>query len=190
MQLHLTPTRNNHVLDLVITNVPNQVCNISILTLAQSGLVTDHAVVTFDFQMAIKAPRRIKQTVFYYGRGDFDKLHSTLEQADLCNTNDLADNVSSNWLKWKNKFLAAVHQAIPIIRNVNSPPWITREIIHAIKKKETVRRKLKSFFNNVLMNKIYETRLNSWSMKAEFTSFKTLTMISAIILKDFCPFSN
>ena len=121
----------NNVLDLVITNVPNQVRNISILTPAQSGLVTDHAVVTFDFEMAIKAPPRIKRTVFDYGRGDFDKLPSTLEQADLCNTIDLADDVNSNWLKWKNKFLVAVDQAIPkkTIKNVNSPPWINGEII-------------------------------------------------------------
>ena len=43
-------------------------------------------------------------------------------------------------------------------KNVNSPPCINGEIIQAVKKKETVRRKLKSFLNDALMNKfkVYE----------------------------------
>ena len=51
--------------------------------------------------------------------------------------------MNTAWSNWKNILLNAVRDNIPVkrIRNINSPPWITGEIIHAIKKKETARRK-------------------------------------------------
>ena len=157
-QLNLVPTQVNHVLDLVITNVPNQVHNMSVLSPVQSGLKTDHAVVTFDVQMAIRAAPKIKRTVFDYGRGDFDGLRSTLEAADLFNMVDPDDNVNSNWLKWKDVFLTAVDSTIPkkTIKNARSLPSINGEIIHAIRRKENLRRKLKSSSSDALKTKFKE----------------------------------
>ena len=59
------------------------------------------------------------------------------------------------WLKWKELFLSGVCGSIPVktISNVNNPPWINGEIIHAIKKKEAVRRKLKTSPTDVLRSK-------------------------------------
>ena len=107
--------------------------------------------------MAIKVAPRIKQTVLDYSRGDFDGLQSTLV-SDLSSAMDKKDNVNKSWSKWKSTFLAAVDQAIPkkCIKNVHSSPWINGEIIHAIKKKETVRRQLKSSSSSSLMEKFKE----------------------------------
>ena len=112
----------------------------SALSPAQSGLMTDHSIVTFDLQTAIKAAPRIKWTVFDHGRGDFDGLRSTLV-SDLSSTMDKKDDVNKSWSKWKSTFLAAVDRAIPKrhIKNVHSPPGINGEIILAIKKRETVK---------------------------------------------------
>lgn len=101
-------------------------------------------MVTFDLKMAIKAAPRIKWTVFDYGRGDFDVQRSTLE-SNLSSTMK-KDDVDKFWSKQKGTFLAPVDRAIPKkrVKNVHSPPWMNGEIIDAIKKKETVRRKLES----------------------------------------------
>ena len=44
------------------------------------------------------------------------------------------------------------------ISNVNNPPWINGEIIHAIRKKETVRQKLKTTPTDILKNKFKALR--------------------------------
>jgi hypothetical protein len=63
-------------------------------------------------------------------------------------------------MKWKELFLKAAYENIPTktIKNINSPPWINAEIIHVIQKKETARRKLKSFPTDALRNKFRELR--------------------------------
>ena len=85
-------------------------------------------------------------------------LRSTLV-SDLSSTMDKKDDVNKSWSKWKSTLLAAVDRAIPKkrIKNVHSPRWINGEITHAIKKKETVRRKLKSSSSS-LMEKFKELR--------------------------------
>ena len=57
-------------------------------------------------------------------------------------------------------FRDAVHDGIPskTVKNINSPPWINGEILHAIRKKETVRRKLKSSPTDALSKKFRELR--------------------------------
>ena len=46
-QLNSSSTRDDHVLDLVITNVPTHVENISVLSPAECGLITDHSTIIF-----------------------------------------------------------------------------------------------------------------------------------------------
>lgn len=102
----------------------------------------------------------MKRAVFDYRKGNFNGLRSALEGMDLCEVIESEVDVSHGWLKWKEIFLDAVHKKIPIrtIKNINSPPWINSEIIHAIKKKETVRRKLKSTPSDALLAKFKELR--------------------------------
>ena len=53
--------------------------------------------------------------------------------------------VNTNWLRWKDTFMAAVADFVPKkkIRGKNSPSWITGDIVHTIRRKETLRRMLK-----------------------------------------------
>ena len=159
-QLNTLPTRGHNLLDLVITNVPSQVVNISVLSPAESGLITDHSVITFNIKTSVKAVPKVKRTVFDYRKGNFNGLRTALEGINLCDVIESEVDVNHGWLKWKEIFLDAVRKNIPIrtIKNINSPPWINSEIIHAIKKKETVRRKLKSTPSDVLRVKFKELR--------------------------------
>ena len=54
-------------------------------------------------------------------------------------------DLESYWQTWKDLFLAAVKDNIPTkrLRGRNPVPWLTGAVINLIKKKETVRRKLK-----------------------------------------------
>ena len=154
-QVNRVPTRGDHILDLVISSVPENVQNMSVLSPSQSKLITDHSAITFDIATPFKARPKIKRTVFDYNRGNFNELRSTLETVDLSVAVESAVDINHGWLKWKELFLSCVRGSIPVktISNFNNPPWINGEIIHAIRKKETVRRKLKTSPTDVLRNK-------------------------------------
>ena len=53
-QLNTFPTGGHNLLDLVITNVPGQV-NIAVQSPAESGLITDHSVITLYLKTSVKA---------------------------------------------------------------------------------------------------------------------------------------
>ena len=104
--------------------------------------------------------QKIKRTVFDYNCENFDELRATLEMVGLYGTVKSAVDINHGWLNWKEQFLSAVCGSIPrkTISNVNNPPWINGEIIHTIRKKETVRWKLKTTPTDILKNKFKALR--------------------------------
>ena len=98
-QLNTFPTRGHNLLDLVITNVASQVVNISVLSPAESGLITDHSVVTFKLKTSVKAVAKVKRTVFDYRKGNFNGLCSALEGINLCDVIESEVDVNHGWLK-------------------------------------------------------------------------------------------
>ena len=76
-QVNQIPTRGDHILDLVISSVPENVQNMSVFSPSQCGLVTDHSVIMFDIATPFKVRQKIKRTVFDYNRGNFDELCAT-----------------------------------------------------------------------------------------------------------------
>ena len=122
---------------------------------SQSKLITDLSAITFDITTPFKGRPKIKRTVLDYNRGNFNELRATLETVDLCGAFESAVDINHGWLKSKELFLSGVRGSIPIktICTVNNPPWINGEIIHAIRKKETVCQKLKTSPTDVLSEK-------------------------------------
>lgn len=109
-QLNTIPTRGDKVLDLVITSVASQVNDISVLSPKESGLFTDHGTIVFHLKKA--APPKAR-TVYDYSRGDFNGLRSAIVAIDLCSTIN-TDDVNLIWHQWKDAFLTAVQDYIPI----------------------------------------------------------------------------
>ena len=93
-QLNLIPTRHDRVLDLVITNVPDRVRVLEVLSPKQSDVFTDHGTVCFEFHASTKATHKIKRTVYDYCNGDFADLRGALEALNLCNLIQDSDNIN------------------------------------------------------------------------------------------------
>ena len=168
-QLNTTPTRGGNVLDLVITSVPNQVEHVTISDPTQNDLITDHSSIVFNLKTSVKPSPSLDRTIFDYRRGDFDGLRSALQSIDLCSIIQSEGDINLNWLQWKDTFLAAVTDFIPTkrIKGRNTPPWINGEIIHTIRKKETVRQKLKRSPTKSLNDKFKELRTKVKGMVSE-----------------------
>jgi hypothetical protein len=159
-QINNTPTRGNNVLDLVITSVPNHVRLTEILSPEQSSVYTDHSAISFDFTAFIKAPQKSVRTVYDYAKGDLDGLRAALQATDLSSLISDSDNIDNDWQHWKNTFLTIVSTFIPKkkIRGRNPLPWITSNILHKIKKKDSIRRKLKVHPTSYLIEKYRSLR--------------------------------
>ena len=108
-------------------------------------MFTDHGTVSFDFHASTKATHKIKRTVYDYRNGDSDGLRGALETLNLRNLIQDSGDINSEWTYWKDAFMSAVLDFIRTkkIKDKNTPTWITSEIIHALKKKEAARSKLK-----------------------------------------------
>ena len=143
-QIQRKPTRGTSVLDLVITSVPDQTSVSENLEIDKAGLFMDDRTVSFEFHTSVKALVKTHRSVYDYAKGDFDCLRDALRAVNLTSVVGEGD-LESCWQTWKDLFLAAVKDNIPTkrLRGRNPVPWLTGAVINLIKKKETVRRKLK-----------------------------------------------
>ena len=102
--------------------------------------------------------------------------------------------MNTRWLKWKDTFLAAVKDYIPNqrIKGRNSPPWINGGILHALKMKETVQKKINKSPTDALKNRFKELRNQVKKLiSASHTDFfNSLDAVSPQIPRDFGLFSS
>ena len=153
------PTRDNNILDLVLTNVPDIVELGAVLHPDQVSLFTDHSVVTFSLEASVKKPKSPTRSVYDYRRGDFEGLRSALQSVNLSNVVQDNNTIDQDWTFWKDTFLAAVADFIPLktIRKRNAPPWLTGDILFLLRKKESVRKKLKLLPRNETLRDKFKT---------------------------------
>jgi chaperonin cofactor prefoldin len=139
------PTRDNNTLDLVLTNIPNKVKICEILSPTQAELFTDHNIIVFEISMCYSQLLKIRRTVYNYHQGDFAGLQTSLECLNLDSLITTDENIDHDWQQWKKAFLQAVSQHIPSVRvkGRNYVPWMNSTILHNIKKKNSIRLRIK-----------------------------------------------
>ena len=76
-QINNHPTRNNNILDLYYTNIPELLCITDVITPDLMGTCTDHNGLMFDIQMSIKVPSKLSRYVYDFHPGS---MFSTLDQ--------------------------------------------------------------------------------------------------------------
>ena len=187
-QLNTLATRGVTILDLVISSVPNQINNITVLNPDNSGLFSGPSVI-FYLKTSIRAGPRLNRSVLDFRRGDFDGLHSALQAIDLSTIIQQDSDINEDWLLWKDIFLTTVNDFVPSrkIKGRNSPPWLNGKVIHALRQKEAVRRKLQKSPTVSLKTKFKELRANVKKMVKTSckNSFPPLMLTSNETQKDF-----
>jgi hypothetical protein len=132
------PTRNDNILDLVLTNIPEKILNLEGF---DDILETDHKILKFDLNLKIHPKIKSKRTVFNFKNANWIALkellmHTPWDMAFV--KNDINNSLSI----WCDLFFAAVHEHIPKLQNgyVTNPPWIDTELLKLIRKKTHQRR--------------------------------------------------
>ena len=93
-----------------------------------------------------------------YARGDFDRLRSSFQAANLSNAISSGDlDIDRDWHSWKDTFLEGVADCIAK-KGKNPLPRINGPILTLIKKKEPMRKKLISSPSSYLNAKFKDLR--------------------------------
>ena len=143
-QVNSIPTRGNNVLDLIITSIPDKVKVRETLSPEISGIVTDHDVISFEIDINPARPPKTTRVIYDYKNANFKGLRAALASSNLCDLVSEMDGINDAWIVWKNSFLRTVTDYVPMkkVKTRRNVPWLTSEIRHLLKIKETVRRKL------------------------------------------------
>ena len=123
--------------------------------------------------------------VYNYKNGDFNSLRATLGCLPLLALLESEADIDSASTKWKDLLLSAVDAHIPKtkVKISYKPPYITKDIIHALNMKETIRKRAKSANSPSLWDRFRELRRKIKSMirskKREYIS----TLASSVMNK-------
>ena len=152
------PTRQNNILDLVLTNAPENIVNLSCVSAKTMDLSSDHNLMFFDILLHIKSTGFDKRTVFDFHHADWNGLYHALNHINL-SPNESSD-INTDWKQWKDLFLGAAADYIPLktFKRRSSPPWIDGEVRRLLSKKDSCRKKAKLSSSANLWEKFRDLR--------------------------------
>ena len=169
-QLVESPTRNNNILDLVITSLPSVISSIeSGPSYAEAGLPSDHYPVVFDIDISLKLKDSNYKYCYDYKNADFEALNNELSLLPLStgvDEIDSQDDLNEAWSQWCSFVFSAINTHIAKVprRSSNKPPWISKDLAKAIKKKKTLWRRVKNSTSEQLIEKFRKQRqsIKNW----------------------------
>ena len=154
-QLVNFPTRGENTLDLILTNIPDKIQNV---TGFDDVLESDHKLISFKINLNIQRKPQVERLVYDFAKSDWSSLKVLLSNNrwDLCFVPGNIDETLSNWCCM---FLSAVDKYIPkhYIKRTHNHPWIDKELLKLIKK-DIQRRKLKKFPSTFILEKYKNLR--------------------------------
>ena len=153
----------------MITSVPEHTKVTEVLSPDKSG------VVLFEYNSLVNASSHPHKFVYDYANGDLEGLREALSAISLSSIVG-HNNIDDDWRCWKD--LASSKR----LKGRNPFPWIDSNILNLIKKKNSVRQKLKSHPNARLRDKFKSLRAQVKKLLREsvitFTTPLTLALDS------------
>ena len=109
-------------------------------------MFSNHKIIRFKFSTTSNPIMSNRHLVYNYKRANFGDLRKRLTDMDICSRltiNEMDSSINDDWSLWKNAVMTVVHECIPskLVDPCRSPPWITPNILHQIRKKFTARKR-------------------------------------------------
>jgi hypothetical protein len=166
------PTREDNILDLVISSEEGMVEN---LTVDEHLGNSDHNMVCFQLVCETKITA-VDQVRYNYNKGDYNGMHAFLS---LVNWNFDELNVDDMWCKFRDTILQMVKQFVPISKQKKSrfPRWMTREALRArnLKHKMWQRYQTSKLYNDKVEYKRVLNKATATFREAKFNFEKKLS---------------
>ena len=148
----------------MISNVSDQVSVNEVIKPSVAELFTDHGIVSFQFITTLKSPPKIKRLVYYFSKGDFDRLRSVVRAVNLLSiiSSDCCE-INDDWQRWKDTLLAAVVDFVlrKKLKGRKLIPWINGLIINLNHKKISIRKKTQTKSHRLPAREIFITPLRN-----------------------------
>ena len=91
LQVNPSPTRNENILDLIITDAPDRIMNIATMTPIQASLATDHDLLEFDFVARSRREKKPARYAYNFKSGEFENL-----KLQIMRSSAVSNSVSCN----------------------------------------------------------------------------------------------
>ena len=142
-QINKFSTRENNILDLVISSIPNNITVSDVLKPSVSEISTDHNAIFFELMTVYNPLPKVKRS----DRADFDGLRAYFRSINLEEKISDHGDINRDWLDRKNAFSESVKMFVPV-KNLNGRkflPWMNNTILDLglIKKKKSLRNRIK-----------------------------------------------
>jgi hypothetical protein len=150
------PTRIDHTLDLILTNIPDKVVDIHGF---EDIINTDHKLISFTLDFNIRKIPVTKRYVYNYKSVNWNALNESLMNVPW----DMAfvyNDIDASLANWCDLFLSTVSDHVPKrrVKNTRDHPWLDDELLKAIKHKNRCRKKALKTRNPSNMFKFKEIR--------------------------------
>ena len=133
------PTRINNTLDLLLTNIPEKVINVHGF---EDIISTDHTLISFDVDFKICKKPKVKRSVYNFKNANWLGLKQVLANIPW-ELGFVSDDINTLLSSWSESFISAVNDHVPkrTSRCMYDPPWIDKELLALLKKKNIQRKK-------------------------------------------------
>ena len=146
-QMVNTPTRQENILDLFLTNTPSLVQNTE--TLPSLG-TSDHDIVYHELHIKIGRPFQPKRPIKVYRRSNWEDFKTDLSEFGKTFINSDQTDPNSAWNMFKIELnrlsRPTLHIPTKMCKSSSDLPWITTQIIRLIRKRDKMYTKLKNPF--------------------------------------------
>ena len=140
-----SPTHSDSILDLILTDSPENIMDINIGECLGSS---DHNIINFTLVTQVTRPLQPSKLVYNYKNANWDCFRTELSSAPWDSV--FADNNTDNiWERWKHLFFKAVRNNIPSkrIKPRKNVPWITSHIRRLFHKRKRLWKRAKASNN-------------------------------------------
>lgn len=140
-QLVHHPTRQEHILDLVLTNCPKLFHSVKPI---ENLPDTDHEAVEFYVLVSSLRESNTNRTLYNYTKANFANFQDVLSHVPwdhVCFDTD----IESAWTCWKDLFFSVVNSEIPTVKwkRHKKKHWFLSDTIHLIRIKHRLYRRMK-----------------------------------------------
>jgi len=136
------PTREEAILDLVLSNDPDLVSDMNVLHPLGTS---DHNMIVFSIHLNYEVSHDNK-VLRDYKKGDYDQIRSSL--ADIDWDSFMSGTVNDSWLRFRDLLHRLIEEHVPLkvitkIHSLRKPIWMTRKALKLIRKKRKTFTKFK-----------------------------------------------
>ena len=157
-QLVHSPTRDNNILDLVLTTNDDLIENLIVNNEFSSS---DHRAITFNLSFTSKKSNTSNEKIPDFNRANLQKFREMLADTNwthFCNIND----INAQWKFFSETYAKAVHKCIPLkkrrIEHKIKPSWWTNDIANCLREKKNAHYRLKILNNDEERTKFTDLR--------------------------------